>query len=101
MPNTLQPSHSSVTIQLADEIDLANATAVGDALCDALRRADAGIVVDLSKVTFIDSSAIAMMFRVHHEADRVDKSVTWQGAQPTPARVLQIVGAGHVLNLAD
>ena len=94
-------SSTDFTVELSGEIDLANATALGDDLCRAIDRASVAIVVDLSQVTFIDSSAIAMMIRVHKYADTLDRTVTWQGAQPGQLRVLELVGVNQVLELAE
>jgi anti-sigma B factor antagonist len=101
MPETLQPSNSSFTVELADEVDLANAGAIGDALCNALDRTDAGLVVDLSNLTFIDSSGVSMMIRVHKHAESLGKSVSWQGAQPGPMRMFDILALREVVNLAE
>jgi anti-sigma B factor antagonist len=87
-------------VELGGDIDLANAGAIGDALCDAIHR-KGSIVVDLSAVTFIDSSAIAMMTRVHQHAEAARHTVTWRRAQPDQRRVLQLIGADHYLDLAD
>jgi anti-anti-sigma factor len=94
-------SSTDLTVELAGEIDLANATELGDDLCRAIDRASVAIVVDLSQVTFIDSSAIAMMIRVHKYADTLDRTVTWQGAKPGQLRVLELVGVNQVLALAE
>ena len=57
---------SALLVELGGEIDLANAGALGD----ALRRSTGPLptVVDLTAVSFIDSSGIAMMLRVHQYA---------------------------------
>ena len=101
MSETLHASRVFFTAVLDDEIDLANADAIGDVLCDdAIHRADGGMVVDLSRVTFIECRGIAMMVRVHKQAESLGKSVTWQGPQPNPLRVFQIVGVDKPLRPA-
>jgi anti-anti-sigma factor len=102
MSETLHASSVFFTAVLDDEIDLANAEAIGDVLCDdAIHRADGGMVVDLSQLTFIDCRGVAMMIRVHDQADSLGKTVTWQGMQPNPMRVFQIVGVDKLLRLAE
>jgi anti-anti-sigma factor len=67
-------------------------------LCHAIHRRGS-IVVDLSSVTFLDSSAIGMMVRVHDYAKTWRESVTWRGARPDQLRVLEICGVDRVLTL--
>ena len=61
MSDTAQSSRRPLLIELGGDIDLANAAALGDALCEALDRTRSEMVVDLSAVPFIDSRGIAMM----------------------------------------
>jgi anti-sigma B factor antagonist len=97
MSETAQSSRRPLLIELGGDIDLANAAALGDALCDALERTRSEMVVDLSAVPFIDSRGIAMMARVHEHATRLQCSVTWRGLQPWPAQVVHITGLDAVL----
>jgi anti-anti-sigma factor len=92
---------AALEIEFGGEIDLSNASALGDDLCDAMHRAgrNPAIIVDLSAVTFIDSSAIAMMIRVHTYAERSRRTVTWRNLQAMPRRTLEITGVDKVLNL--
>jgi anti-anti-sigma factor len=87
-------------ILLGGEIDLANAAALGDDLCDAIDRAAGNpIVIDLGEVTFIDSTAITMMIRVHTYAKTSRQSVTWRDLQRAPRRTLEIAGVDRALHL--
>lgn len=97
MSNTAQSSHRPQLIELGGDIDLANAEALGDALCEAIDRTRSEMVVDLSAVPFIDSRGIAMMTRVHEHACTHHCSVTWRGLQPWPARVLATTGLDALL----
>jgi anti-sigma B factor antagonist len=92
MSDTAQSSRRPLLIELGGDIDLANAEALGDALCEAIDRTQFEMVVDLSAVPFIDSRGIAMMARVHEYANAHHCSVTWRGLQPWPERVLAITG---------
>lgn len=97
MSDTAQSSRRPLLIELGGDIDLENAAALGDALCEAIGRTRTGMVVDLSAVPFIDSRGIAMMARVHDHATRQQCSVTWRGLQPWPARVVAITGLDALL----
>jgi anti-anti-sigma regulatory factor len=58
-----------------------------------------GLLVDLTAVTFIDSSGMAMMVRVHEAAIAHRGSVTWRGIQPFPAKALAVIGLDGLLAL--
>ena len=85
-------------IELGGEIDLRNAQALDDALCEAIDRTCAELLVDLSTVPFIDSSGFRMMVRVHQHAAARNCGVRWLGIQPAPARVAAAAGLDHVLH---
>jgi anti-anti-sigma factor len=85
-------------VLLGGDIDVVNASAIGDDLCNAIHRRGS-IVVDLSAVTFLDSSGIGMMIRVHNYAETWRQSVTWRGARSEQQRILAITGVDQVLNL--
>ena len=95
------PSPSSHVIELGGDIDLDNATAIGDALCNGLHRHRAPITVDLTWVTFIDSTAISMMVRVHNYGETLHRPVTWRGAQGRAIDVLKITGVDQLLHLEN
>ena len=90
---------SALLVELGGEIDLANAHSLGDALCAALDRTTGPLVVDLSAVSFIDSSGIAMMLRVHEHATALERTVSWRGVAPAPARAFEICGLFDILNI--
>jgi anti-anti-sigma factor len=96
--DTLRPAKQQpMLIELAGEIDMENAQTLGDCLCHAIDLTQAGAVVDLSAVSFIDSSGMAMMTRVHRAAIAHGGSVTWRGIQPFPAKALALMGLDTLL----
>jgi anti-sigma B factor antagonist len=86
-------------IRLVGEIDVENASEIGDMLCERLHR-EPEIVVDLSAVSFIDSSGIAMMVRVDNYAGILRRSTTWRGAREETLRLLALTGVDRRLQLA-
>jgi anti-sigma B factor antagonist len=86
-------------IQLGGDVDLANAGPIGDALCKALSRRQLPLVVDLAEVTFIDSSAIAMMLHVHRHAEALGVTVTWTNPCRQACQVMRITGVDQVLGV--
>ena len=97
MDHLVRSSRPPILIELGGDIDLANAEALGDSLCAAIDRTRCEIVVDLTEVPFLDSSAMAMMIRVHQTAAKHESRVTWRGVQPCPARALAIAGVDHLI----
>ncbi|WP_421118828.1 STAS domain-containing protein [Aquihabitans daechungensis] len=75
---TLQPSKETVefdragshlTIYLSDDLDAATAPPIGDAVLHHHQADDEKVWVDLSAVTFCDSSGIRMLHRLHHKIE--------------------------------
>jgi anti-anti-sigma factor len=57
--------HDGVVVaRVTGELDLANSPATGDAIEAALPASARGLVVDFSELTFLDSSGVAMLFRL-------------------------------------
>lgn len=53
-----------VVAQVSGELDLANSPATGDAIEANLAASARALVVDLTELTFLDSSGVAMLFRL-------------------------------------
>ena len=51
-----------VVAQVSGELDIAGASRTGDTIADAVPTAARGLVVDFSRLDFIDSSGVAMLF---------------------------------------
>ena len=89
-------SETAWLVALTGEHDLATAPEVRRAI-DAAARAGSTVVLDLSAVMFIDSSVIGEIV----EGVREGKLVVVAVPGTEPRRVLDIVGAGHVVTLVD
>lgn len=63
----IQSEHSgaTLTVHAAGEIDLANADALAAELHEAERAGAEAIVLDLTKLEFIDSTGIALIVAIH------------------------------------
>ena len=51
-----------VVAQVSGELDIAGASRTGDTIAEAVPTAARGLVVDFSRLEFIDSSGVAMLF---------------------------------------
>lgn len=85
-----------VTVKLTGDIDLATADKVGEALADALSKGSQ-IWVDLSGVTFLDSTGIRALVQAHRKAESKGAPLYVHGAQQWVAKVLEVTGVGPLL----
>ena len=83
---------------VSGEIDMATAPQLAAALdaCDVLE-----VRVDLSGVTFIDSSGIAALLRAHRSQLATGHRLFVKGAHGPVSRVLEITGADSVLSFVN
>jgi len=83
----------AVVLSLAGEFDLTAVPSLRDRVGDLLARdAVHGIVVDLSAVTFLDSSGIGEFVRCRHAAADAGRWLRVVGAQGRVAAVLDLSG---------
>ena len=75
-------------VTASGQLDLA----VNDALRDVLARLDGAVIVDLSNVTFIDSSAIGVLVGAQTRLTEAGGTLRLRNPQDLPRRVLEIVG---------
>lgn len=79
------------------EIDMSNAQAILDVLVAAVPNTSRGVVVDLSRVTYLDSAGISVLFQL---ANRLRRRGLGLGLALPPAsplrRVLQVAGVDAV-----
>ena len=93
---------NSVVILLTGEIDLANATEVGDQICAAMSGDDQRpVLVDCSGVTFIDSRGIAMLARVQRAYAGAGRSLVWRSFNDHTLKVLRLLGVYDYLAIDD
>jgi anti-sigma B factor antagonist len=84
-------------VTIVGEIDLAVAPAMHAVLTDG--RTD--VIIDLSGVTFLDSSGIAAILRAYRQQTANGHCLSMRGATGPVRRVLQITGIDSVLPLAS
>jgi anti-anti-sigma factor len=81
-----------VVAHITGELDLASAPGTGKDIEAAVPTSVRGLVVDLSKLEFIDSSGVAMLFSLVRRLDSRRQHVRVVSPEGRPvARVLQIV----------
>ena len=85
-----------VSVKVTGDIDLATADKVGEAVSDALTKGDE-VWVDLSAVTFLDSTGIRALVQGHRKAAAQGARLYVHGAQQWVAKVLEVTGVGPLL----
>lgn len=89
-------------MRVSGDIDLSCAETVEDACAACLARDEtSAVVIDLSGTGFLDSSGIAMLFRVHRLARSAGIPLSIVACTPRVVRSLEITGAATTLALAD
>jgi anti-anti-sigma factor len=81
-------------VTLTGEIDIAVMSELSPLLV-----AEEDVVVDLSHVSFMDSSGIAALLRAHRLQTTTGHRLLVRGAHGPVSRVLEITGADSVLSL--
>lgn len=79
------------------EIDYGNVDVLRAALADVSRADSDEVVVDLSHVTFIDSTALSALVGAKQRLADAGRSFSVRGPQPRVARVLQLAGVNEYL----
>lgn len=100
MPITIHSQPGSVTVTLSGEIDHHGARTMMAELEEAVstllpRR----LTLNLSGITFMDSSGIALLLRVHRHVTGYGGTLTVTGIPTQPRRVLDAAGVGRIISL--
>ncbi len=89
----------SPVLHLEGELDLAVAEELEQQLLHALRGADERLCIDLSEVTYIDSSSVRALLRAAAIAHDRGKRVQVTSASGISRRVLELAGVEDLLGL--
>ena len=88
-----------VRVALSGEIDLSTVGDLESELRETVEAAPELLVLDLREVTFLDSSGLRLLLRLHgRQTERGDRLVIVQGARRV-ARVLELTGADQRLEV--
>jgi anti-sigma B factor antagonist len=95
----IEPRNGAVVLRLAGELDLYNAEEVRGALAQALASEPTRIVVDLSEVDFVDSTALGVLIEARSKLGRSDLMLA--SPQRETRRTLQVSGLDRQLPVHD
>ncbi len=95
----IEPDRQRVIVRPVGDVDLASATDVELPLFELLDRGFTHVVVDLRRVTFLDSSGIRMLVNAHKHAEQLGARVSVRlGGEPS-RRALEITGMLDYLDI--
>jgi anti-sigma B factor antagonist len=88
-------------VSLCGELDLANASTAEAALDASLEADGARVVVDMSKLEFIDSTGIALLVAALAHNDAEERVRFVPSGSPAVSRVLELTGLAERLPMAE
>lgn len=99
----LQEAPQECTIvQICGELDISAASDLQEQLLDILnRRTVSRLILDLSKLEFMDSSGVAVLVNTERRAGLLGRTLVLVAPQRPVLRVLQICGIDHCLPIFD
>lgn len=100
MPVSCTVQDRTLTLSLSGELDHHGAKGMIRELDRQIDRVlPQTLILDLSEVTFMDSSGIALVLRAWRRLGELQGSVTVTGAPPQAARVLKAAGVDRLICL--
>ena len=100
MPITVTNQGGSATISLVGEVDHHGAHAMMIQIEDNVSRLlPMHLTLDLSGVTFMDSSGIAVLLRALRQMEHLGGTLQVIGVPPQARRVLDAAGIGRLISL--
>jgi anti-anti-sigma factor len=85
----LEGMHGCMVVFAVGEIDLATSSILGEALVEAVE-SRRHLIVDLSAVTFLDSTGLGVLIRTQKQIGATHKSMSLAGPTGMVAKVLRI-----------
>jgi anti-sigma B factor antagonist len=85
-------NHDEVAVDALGELDLVSADRLGEAVQDVWAPGSIPIVLELSQVDFIDSTALRMLLSLRNDAKRNQHALTLLPPAPPLRRIFQLTG---------
>jgi anti-sigma B factor antagonist len=92
------PSGSAAIVRLTGELDVAGVPALGACLSERLA-AHRDVILDLSGLSFLDSTGLGVLFGAHEQAAALGCSFMLRAPTGQVARVLQMTGTDQVFTI--
>jgi anti-sigma B factor antagonist len=97
-----QPDHAGPTVlSISGELDLATISILKDAVGGQLGSAGGPVVLDLSDLTFCDSTGLGSFVALHRQATSAGTTLSLAAPRKRVADLLQISGINQVVAVFD
>jgi anti-sigma B factor antagonist len=93
------PDDGIVTVRLSGEVDLATSPALREAVMEALGTPASTVCLDLTSVSFLDSTGLGVLVAMQRRAKGEGGSVRLVGPTGMVLRALQITGVDQLLDI--
>lgn len=93
------PSAGTTTIAIRGDLDLASVPQLHSCLTDLVNRGETQIVLDLSAVTFCDSTALGVFAGAHRRLSAIGGLIELQRPPPALRHLLAVSGLDQVLHV--
>ena len=94
-----RPLGDRAVVSVGGEIDLETASQLTEHALDALHHVSPRIVLDISGVTFMDSTGLKVLVTIERRAQLAGGSFVLVGASPPVLRILALTGLDQVFLL--
>ncbi|CAA9285530.1 MAG: hypothetical protein AVDCRST_MAG54-3988 [uncultured Actinomycetospora sp.] len=88
---------ADVVVSVGGDLDYDSHGRLEQAVAAALDGAPAGLVLDLTAVTYCDSCGLRVLLGAHHRAGEIGATFVLRGVHGQPARALRLTGLDEVL----
>jgi anti-sigma B factor antagonist len=94
------PDASGVTtVELEGDIDVSNASTIGDELVALIAGGTESIVVVCREISFVESRGLAMMARIQRYAEETGCQLSWRGLPLHVLRSMHVTGLDQYLRI--
>ena len=97
----MSTSGSWTVVSIRGELDLSTSVALKDALDVSFGDTAPRIAVDLTEVSFMDSSSLGVLIACLKRARERDGDIRLVGVQGSPAKVIAITGLDSAFQISD
>jgi anti-sigma B factor antagonist len=91
----------AAVVAVAGEIDVYTSPVLQERLVEVLRDGSPSIILDLSKVTFLDSTGLGVLITALKRCRSAGGDLVLVTAQPNVLKVLEITGLNDVFQIYD
>ena len=100
MPMIIDKQNGAIVISIRGEVDHHSARTIMENIDQTISsQLPLKLVLDLSSVTFMDSSGIAVLLRALRQMNQLGGNLRVTGIPPQPRKVLDAAGIGRLITL--